>query len=208
MVSLREATQIAEFPDPVISLRRLAHPYGLGPSLSLQELIGELDPEQITFKTGEIKAGDVKGWGELTVLSNGYWIFRGHLHDSGTIVGDHYRFVMALKHVDDSGEALAVNQQGTLGAIVGGSRNADWEQKGRDPKLAAANWHDIVSQGATYTLKVDPDLKKLAGVIGEFVLTLGAIGLYFLTAGNAKNCRREIDPVTGNEVIRCPVAEW
>ncbi len=26
--------------------------------------------------------------------------------------------------------------------------------------------------------------------------------------GNAENCRREIDPVTGNEVIRCPIKEW
>lgn len=204
MLSLREATQKAGFNDSVISLQSLAPSFGLGPNLSLQALIGDLIPEQVTFETGDIKAGDVKGWGELTLFSNGYWMFKGHLHDSGTIVGDHYVFAMTLNYVDGSGEAITVKKDGKLGAAVGGSRNVDWDEQGRDQRIAA-NWPNIVSKGVSHTLKVDPDLGKLASVIFEILGTIGAVAAYFLLAGHSKDCIREYDAVTDREVIRCRV---
>jgi hypothetical protein len=155
MLSLREATHTAGFSDPVISLQRLAPAYGLGPSLSLHELIRDLVPEHVTFNTGEMEAGDVKGWAELTIRSNGSWLFRGHLHDSGTLFGDLYLFVITLNYVDESRHLIAMQQQGTLG-ISGTAQNADWEQQGREPRIKA-NWQNYASHGMTPKLAVSPD---------------------------------------------------
>ncbi len=205
MLSLREAALQTGFPDPVISVQRLTSPYFLGPSPSLRDLIGDLVPEQVTFNTGEIKAGDVKGWGAWTIFSNGYWLFRGHLHDSGTLLGDDYVFVIALNYVDESGQAIAVAQQGTLG-ISGTAQNADWAHQGRDPRIKA-NWHNFASHGVTFRLRAETDLDALGKTlrdIGLVIITAGAIlVLPALLAPHLKDCRQGIDRDTGQAVWRC-----
>lgn len=209
MVSIRESIQKVQAIDDqsVVSLGGLAQQVGLDAFVSLRELAGYLDPEHITFKTGEAKAGDVKGWGEWTLFSNGYWMFRGHLHDGGTIVGDYYTLTMYVNAVDASGAVLSVQQEGKLGAFIGGSRNADWELKGRDAKIAA-NWSNIVAQGVTWRLDVDPDLKKLRQIILDFILTLGTVGFYLLVAQNSTNnedCYIEYDHIDNKTSLRCPL---
>jgi hypothetical protein len=167
-----------------------------------------LDPEQITFKTGEAKAGDVKGWGEWTLFSNGRWMFRGHLHDSGTLVGDFYTFVMSLNYVvESSREIISVKQEGRLGAVVGGERNVDWSQQGKDAKIAA-DWSNIVAQGCTWRLHTDPDHKKLRELLGEIVATLGGSLLLVLAAINSSNnsdCYVGYDPIEDKAYLTCPV---
>jgi hypothetical protein len=209
MVSIRESIQKVQAIDEhsVVSLGELAQQIGLDSFMSLRELAKYLDPEQITFKTGEAKAGDVKGWGEWTLFSNGYWMFRGHLHDSGTIVGDYYTLVMSLNYVEASGEIITVQQEGRLGAVVGGSRDVDWLQRGRDTRIAA-NWSNIVAQGCTWRLHTDPDLKKLRNVLGEIVLTLGSSLLLVLVASNSSNnsdCYVGYDPIEEKAYVTCPV---
>ncbi len=205
--SLRDATHKAGFTEPVISLQRLAPHYHLGPSLSLQDLMGDLVPEHVTFNTGEIKAGDVKGWAELTILSNGYWLFRGHLHDSGTFFGDHYLLAIALNYVDESRHIIAVQQQGKLG-VSGDSQRVDWEQQGREPKIKA-NWHHLVSHGMTPRLAVSPDISDFTVVLANVLLGIATVGAVFLfpKTSNGNNCRQVIDPDTGQEVWRCR-EEW
>jgi hypothetical protein len=209
MLSLREAARATGFPDPIISVQHLTSPYFLGPSPSLRDLIADLVPEQVTFNTGEIKAGDVKGWGALTIFSNGQWLFRGHLHDSGTLLGDDYVFVIALNYVDASGQAIAVAQQGTLG-ISGTAQNADWEQQGSDPRIKT-NWQNYASHGVTFRLRATTDLDALGKTLLEIGKVIGTAGLILVvtavTAPHLKNCQHGIDPVTGREVSRCEV-DW
>jgi hypothetical protein len=209
MVSIRESIQKVQAIDEhsVVSLGGLAQQIGLDSFMSLRELAKYLDPEQITFKTGEAKVGDVKGWGEWTLFSNGYWMFRGHLHDSGTLVGDYYTLVMSLNYVGASGEIISVKQEGKLGAVVGGSRDVDWEQRNRNAEIAA-NWSNIIAQGCTWRLHTDPDLKKLGAVLGEIVLTLGGVGIMILVATNSSNnsdCYVGYDPIEEKAYLTCPV---
>ncbi len=207
MLSLREAARATGFPDPVLSVQRLTTPYYLGPVVSLRELIGDLVPEQVTFNTGEMEAGNVKGWAALTIFSNGHWLLRGRLHDSGTLLGDDYVFVMALNYVDESGQAIAVGKQGTLG-ISGDGQNADLGQQGAERRIKA-NWHNFASHGVTWRLRATTDLDALAKTlrdIGLVIVTAGAIVLLHpLLSGHLENCRHETDPLTGDPVGRCDV---
>jgi hypothetical protein len=211
MLSLREAARATGFPDPVISVQRLTSPYFLGPSPSLRDLIGDLVPEQVTFNTGEMKAGDVKGWAALTIFSNGQWLLRGHVHDSGTILGDDYVFVIALNYVDASGQALAVTEKGTLKITSSKARNDDWGQQGAERRIKA-NWHNYASHGATWRLRATTDLDALGKILLEIggVLATGGFILLATTFGphiKADECRQETDPVTGREVLTCPI-DW
>ncbi len=210
MLSLREAARATGFTDPVISVQRLTSPYFLAPSPSLRDLIGDLVPDQVTFNTGEMEAGDVKGWAALTIFSNGHWLFRGHVHDSGTILGDDYVFVMTLNYVDESGKALAIAEQGTLKITSGAARNDDWSQQGAERRIKA-NWHNYASHGMTWRLRATTDLDalgKILLVIGKIIWTAGLIFLVSAAAGHyikTDECRQETDPITNREVLRCPV---
>lgn len=188
MKSLREASGKSGFVGPVISARGVAQSLQLASPISLRALMDK--PVSVIFETGEISAGDVSGWAQLGLLSNGFWSFRGHLHDSGTIFGDKYALVVALNFVDSSGNALAVQQEGALGGgVTGGSRDVDWQQDGFDPVIAE-NWNRIRELGITARLEVGPDIGQIvAGIFAGLATGLIAVGIIILaTGGKGTKC--------------------
>lgn len=179
MNSLNTAARRAGFFNPPISLRELGKSLRLQPPISLRELINR--PAQIVYSTGWLTAGDVSGWADIAILSNGYWSFRGHVHDNGTIFGDKYTLVIALQYADSSGKTVAVKQDGTLGAVTGRSRDGDWQQEGYDPFISN-NWDNIRSLGYSASLRAETDSSQ----VWPFVMPILAIGMAILGATSSK----------------------
>lgn len=194
MKSLRETARKSGLFNPPISIKELGKNLRLQPPFSLLDLVSR--PAQIVYSTGSLISGDVSGWADLAILSDGHWSFRGHLHDNGTIFGDEYLFVMALQYADASGKVVAVQQKGTLGAVTGGSRDVDWQQDGHDPFISD-NWDDIRRQGYRASLTAGIDSSQIWPV----VMPIAFIAMAILGASTAEKTTWGQDE-KGNPYVR------
>src|SRR5262249_37871282 len=121
--------------------------------------------------------GDVHYQGTLTIHSDGKWNWKAHLHDSGTLFGDNY-FVSVWLKVPYSSEELSGEAhdlrpntlaRGALGAVFGGSRNADIDQSNEnDPysgngpnRWLQQHYIEAIDNGALFTGTASPDLGPL-----------------------------------------------
>ena len=74
---------------------------------------------------------------EIILYRNGNFVFRGHMHDSGS---DNYDAQLAVAIVDTLGVAYTFEHKGhTSGTFSSGSRNDDWNNTGSNPTIAK-NW--------------------------------------------------------------------
>jgi hypothetical protein len=115
--------------------------------------------EVITTPTGTA----LGGWVEITVRSDGSYVFRGHMHGSGF---DPYAFrvVAIIRSTSGSGVAAA-QKSGTVGGTIGGgSRDFDWIEQGSNPSIAA-DW-DNVRRGSMSVNKSYNDTGVL-GTLGD-----------------------------------------
>jgi uncharacterized protein with LGFP repeats len=108
------------------------------------------------FDTGPMRASFVSGSAQLAITSNGFWSFRGNVHDAG-FVGHNYAVGIAIDFRDAGGRAKAVTQEGSLhGTLAIGSRDDDWQQNGPDTPDAFLidNWDALQNVGIKWTLHV------------------------------------------------------
>jgi hypothetical protein len=136
--------------------------WSAGPEFSgsLPFLITVLPPEVtfhqvITTPTGTA----LGGWVEVTVRSNGTYVFRGHMHGSGF---DPYEFRVVAFIRSGSGRGMvAAQKSGSVGGTIGGgSRDFDWVEEGVSPRIAT-DWADV-SRGSMAVNKEYDD----TGVLG------------------------------------------
>ncbi len=77
---------------------------------------------------------------QITFYQNGDFLFKGHMHDSGS---DNYDSQLAAAIVDGLGHAFTVEHKGhTSGTWSSGSRNDDWENSGNNPDIMK-NWGQL-----------------------------------------------------------------
>jgi hypothetical protein len=142
--------------------------------------------EQMIWHSGPMNAGDVSGWADLGMVSNGDWSFRGHLHDNGMIVGDTFGFAVAFRFLVGNNVGTIV-QTGDLGAVFGGSRDADWQQPGSSTWIAQ-NWDAIIAQGVVWDLEVKSDpgqvIQEIVAAV-EIAAVVVAVGFMLLSGGKA-----------------------
>ena len=182
MKSILEAARKSGFFQKPISIKELGLSLRLKTPFSLKELVNR--PAQIIYRTGHFSSGDVSGWADLAIQSNGYWSFRGHLHDNGFFFGDEYTLIMTLEYIDTSKKMVAVKQKGTLGAVTGTSRDEDWLQAGHD-QFVAENWDGIRSQGCSASLEAGADPAQIWPTVMPVVALAGLV--LYLFGGSTKS---------------------
>jgi hypothetical protein len=204
MKSLKQAIQKAEpiigrisFP---VSLRKLAHRVQLSSlPTSLKTLIQtQPKPEHLILQSGELHADTVRGWVQLGISSDGFWSFRGHVHENG-FVGHNYAFTVALEFVDSSGNVPIFSQEGALGGAVNpfDSRDEDWQQDGQSAILNQ-NWETIRGQGIRSKLHVATDPFQVVAVV-FMPLVIIAAGVGYILFGADKDTTCEWQPTPDNQ---------
>jgi hypothetical protein len=145
------------------------------------------DPAQRVYRINEpggdlnlARAGDVEcSHAEVMISASGPWTFNGSLHDHGTIQGDKFGIAFGCKFFNRNAVAPAPNGfvspriLGTLGAVIGGSRDRNFSISGGSPFIIA-NWHDVLEQGISVTLQATSSniFKDIVDAIEKFFQSL------------------------------------
>jgi hypothetical protein len=157
-----------------------------------------LPPQTVVLDSGPLGPSTVSSSAQLAMNSDGYWSFRGNIHESG-FIGHDYAFAMTLDFLDASGKAVSFLQEGTVHGTTDpfGSRDDDWQQNGHS-SLIADNWVIIKTKGIRSNLHVSTNpIQAVEAVFAPIVLALSAAG-YTLFSPDAKtSC--EWDPVTDSQ---------
>jgi hypothetical protein len=133
--------------------------------------------DALVFDTGPMRADYVTGWAQLAITSNGFWSFRGHVHDAA-FIGHNYAVGVAIDFRDASGKTIAVTQEGSLhGTLAVGDRVDDWQQNGSDTpdSFIVDNWDALRHVGIKWTLHVSTSAIDVVETI-VFPLTVVVIG--------------------------------
>jgi hypothetical protein len=141
--------------------------------LSMLRLMNDLDPDAIMFHTGAIAAGDVSGSADLGLLSNGFWSFKGSLHDKGKLYGDNYSLGIALHHADKSGNTIGFQQKDHIDH----GDDDNFQQNGRSQWIED-NWAGLKkNDGWTWKLHSDPhaDSGEVWAIVVEAIFAVVAV---------------------------------
>jgi hypothetical protein len=152
----------------------------------------------IIWRSGQIHAGQVMGWAELALLWDGRYSFHGHLHDNSSVQGDNFAIAMTPKF--NGGAPRVFKEEGSLGALVGPSRDYDWQHDGSDPWIAQY-WDQIASQGFSGTLQTSPSLDQLFDLILSALGILALGGAAVILLGGAPQGEWEPDGSGGTYVV-------
>ena len=195
MNSLRAAALKHGAGTPPLKARAWAQGVGMSAPIHLRDLDNQLDPEQVILDSGPIVFSDstpVSGEAQVGLLSNGFWSFRGHVHNSG-FLGFNYVCAAALDVKDPSGNPLAFANSGTIhGTADIGSRDDSWQQDGQNQVIADA-WDRVKTSGLTARMHVSTDP---IGVIETVLVGLFAGAVTLLTGSAVVNCQWKVVPVT------------
>jgi hypothetical protein len=201
MKSLKQTVQEAEpivgrISSP-INVRALANRFQLRLSpISLKTLVETPSkPEHLILESGELNADTVRGWAQLGISSDGFWSFRGHVHEDG-FVGHNYAFTVALEFIDLSGNVPIFSQEGGLGGTVDpfDSRDEDWQQDGQS-SMFNQNWETIRSQGIRTNLHVATDpFQVVETVFLPLIAAVVAIGFILFASDSDTKCEWQPTP--------------
>ena len=175
-----------------------------GPRPASIKALGKLPPKTVTFDSGEFAAGSVIGNCQLAINSDGFWSFKGHVHEGG-IVGDEYVMALGLVDLKDAaGANFVAHHTGTIhGTLVPGSSDDNWEggpgDSGFDQRIVD-HWDAAVNSGSRSTLHVATTVGDVIGIIVEGLALGGAVA--FFGSGNAK-CDRVTMDENGNAQLIC-----
>jgi hypothetical protein len=131
-------------------------------------------PDTLTWHRGDLHAATVGGWQTLAINSDGYFLYRGHVHNAG-VFDLHYGVSAVLDLHDGVARPLPGRE-----AIVSGTSlfhsggDDDWAITGYNPFLAD-NFDALATAEAHYLLHADPALFDL--VQGALLPYLAVIGL-------------------------------
>jgi hypothetical protein len=170
------------------SARDLGQRTGLLIPFSMRSVIRRLDPETVIFASGPLGPSTVTGWGQLGILSDGSWSFRGHVREDGG-VGHNYVLAIALGFKDPSGKIIAFAHEGSVsGTVAIGSRDSDWQEDGHNLLIADA-WDDIKNSGFEARLHVSTDpLEVLETVLVGLIAGAVAAGVIIFGASPGVSC--------------------
>ncbi|MET8724593.1 hypothetical protein [Streptomyces misionensis] len=82
------------------------------------------ESRNISFKNGV----PVGGWSSLTLHSDGTYSWSGHMHNSGG-VGYNYSEACVIRF--QTGATYIFDVRGSMGGLIGGSRDFNWQREGR-----------------------------------------------------------------------------
>jgi hypothetical protein len=170
MPTLRQSAVKFRRPGEPFGVRGLADFLGVGPAVSTRDLIRRLKPESIRRDSGSLGPSSVSGNAQLYLTSEGFWLFRGHVHESGALSHD-YSFGAALDFADPSGKGFAFGNSGTVhGTLEPGSRDSDWHQSGYDRRIGR-HWDELKHAGATFRLEVETGLDDVLAAVATILFT-------------------------------------
>jgi hypothetical protein len=194
MLSLRGAVENARLRKKVPQFKpgyMLGIAQGLAMSfpVSIKDFVVRLDglaPASVTSDSGPRTAGFVHGSAYLFLQSDGGIAWGGKVHESG-VVGDHFRFAVALLDVKDAaGNVLVFVHEDTLaGQVDIGFSDKEWNDFGVN-QLVKDNWAQVRSTRFDYRLHASTDaLQVVETVFIAAAIVVGAIA-------------------AGDEASRCP----
>lgn len=132
-ISVRKALTFA--PGVVGSVaQRIAKAGVTKPPHSLRAVMNAVSPETRTF-VREIGAGDVSTRSELTIASNGEYVWRVSSFDDGTFFGDKYTLTVALNRTTPDHKTLVLSHKEALDA----DEHGGWTEVGTSAWLKD-NW--------------------------------------------------------------------
>jgi hypothetical protein len=176
-----------------IAVRQLAAQAGLEPPISMQTLLARLEPEKLVFDFGPLGPSTVTGTAHLGLSSDGFWLCRGHVHESGAI-GHSYLFTILLGIIDD--HALVLPHKGSVaGTVDVGSSDDDWTDQGHSP-LIGKHWEELKKGALSARLDVVTDIGQ---AIETVMLGLGIVGAGVALAVFAGDSRTDCDPAAAGD---------
>jgi hypothetical protein len=157
-----------------LSIRDTASHLGLRGPISCRDLIRRLKPQYYNADSGDLGPSTITGRAQLVLFSDGFWTYRGHVHESGAI-GHDYAFATVINYRGPDGKAYAFANSDTVHGLDVGSRDSDWQQDGWDQRISA-QWDAIASSSWKADLHVSTD----AAAVVELILAglgLAAVGV-------------------------------
>jgi hypothetical protein len=134
----------------------------------------------ITFPSGVALGGSA----QVTLNSDGSYVFSGHFHDSGALAYNENTVVVVRAM---NGTAFTFSRSGSsYGTFESGSRDDNWSISGTNPAIAAA-WGDLTEGGAwgvqaqqTSSVSLDfssmwSSLQQDIGYVSQVVAVVGAV---------------------------------
>ena len=89
---------------------------------------------------------------ELTINSQGFFSYKGHLHNSG-FVGYSFAVASAIQFQDDAGRVLVASKEGHVGGTTSADdRDDNWADTGISDVLRA-NWDRLRGAGMVTRLR-------------------------------------------------------
>jgi hypothetical protein len=144
--------------------------------------------ETVHFDTGHLGPSTDTGNAELWLSSEGFWSYRGWVHESGAF-GHNYVLGMALTYDDGSGRPFTFANQGTVhGTFDVGSRDDSWTQDGYDRRIAD-NWDVIKYTGWRANLHVATNpLAITEAVLIGLAIGVGVAGFTLFAGSPDTHC--------------------
>ena len=174
-------------------VRSLGEALGLSPPISVRDIVSGLQGlpgQQMLFATGPLGPSTVTAFAQLMISSEGFWSFRGSIHESGA-VGHNYALGMSLLDLkDSSGQVVSFKNEGTVhGRFEFGSSDDNWQQDNQN-QLIADNWEIAKNSGMHYDIEVSTDALDVieAALIGALVAA-ALTGLAFFIGNPNTHCK-------------------
>jgi hypothetical protein len=165
--------------------------------------------------SGQTTPATLGGWAELWMNSDGFWSFRGHVHDSGFF--DLFYASLVVVNPHDANLKTPVFQQN--GSVTGsgnpfGSNDDNWTQNGQDPFISD-NWDKIKTAAATFRLHAQAEaFDVLEVVLAPEMLVLGLgkafveqVGQINIGGGSPNHSKVECETIVTNDgfALHCAV---
>lgn len=133
---------------------------------------------------GQTTPATLGGWAQFWANSDGFWSFRGHVHDSGFF--DLFYASLAVLDLGDPTVSAKVFQKD--GSVTGtgnpfGSRDDDWTQEGVDSSIAD-NWNVVKNAIVHFRLHASAEVfDVLEVVLAPFLAEIGVVKFLIKQAG-------------------------
>lgn len=178
MVSIRESVKKWGFTNPPVSIKEWGHKLRSSSPISLKNLANL--PISVVFSSGNLGPSTVTGSAELAIHSDGFWNFRGTIHESG-FLGHNYAFAVVLDELDHSGKAIGKYHEGKVGGTIDpfDSRDDSWYETYQDQYISD-NWDIIVNSGAKFNLHVSTDPIQVLELAVAPLVAAAAVGVVIL----------------------------
>ncbi len=126
---------------------------------SLRALMDALSPETLTFHS-DMELNDVTTHSNLTVHSNGEYVWDGLADDDGTILGDVYSLSVSLTQASPDNLTFALSHDGEMDA----GKHDNWHQSGNSRWLSD-HWDLVVVSQARWRLTQRAEIGTLINLI-------------------------------------------